>query len=139
MPASKPPPPVNLPVRRSELTALILSMPPTVLMYLEMMSSAVCASSGKPTNARTIASSVLRMMFSSNGGGIIHAPQQMLLHLSQGGTGNGVDGNEAARNFERRQIPAAAFPHLLGIKVPTRDHKGDGHLAPQLIVHADDG
>src|SRR3989442_4719534 len=44
--ASKPPPPMNRPVRRSVVTAWIRSMPPTVLMYLAMMSSAVCADSG---------------------------------------------------------------------------------------------
>src|SRR2546426_204865 len=44
--ASNPPPPVNRPVRRSVCTAWIRSMPPTVLMYRAMMSSAVCADSG---------------------------------------------------------------------------------------------
>src|SRR2546426_1456021 len=44
--ASTPPPPVNRPVRRSVCTAWIRSMPPTVLMYRAMMSSAVCADSG---------------------------------------------------------------------------------------------
>src|SRR2546427_8133588 len=50
--ASKPPPPVNFPVRRSVATAWIRSMPPTVLMYLVMMSSAVWADSGDRKSTR---------------------------------------------------------------------------------------
>src|SRR2546426_8132977 len=49
--ASKPPPPVNFPLRRNVFTARIFSMPPTVFRYLAMMSSAVWAASGGPRSA----------------------------------------------------------------------------------------
>src|SRR6266540_1967363 len=51
MAASKPPPPVNFPVRRSVCTAWILSMPPTVFTYLAMYWSAVWARSGAANSA----------------------------------------------------------------------------------------
>src|SRR2546422_2180607 len=58
--ASKPPPPVNLPVRRSVVTAWMRSMPPTVLMYFAMMSSAVCADSGR---AKSVSPASFRRVF----------------------------------------------------------------------------
>src|SRR2546425_4006133 len=61
--ASNPPPPVNRPVRRSVCTAWIRSMPPTVLMYRAMMSSAVCADSGAVQSANpTSLSRTFRMV-----------------------------------------------------------------------------
>src|SRR6266705_2330478 len=45
-PASKPPPRTTFPVRRSVVTAWILSIPPTFVRYLAMISSAVWAGSG---------------------------------------------------------------------------------------------
>src|SRR5437667_5998045 len=58
--ASKPPPPVNFPVRRSVVTAWMRSMPPTVLMYFAMMSSAVCADSGR---AKSVSPASFRRVF----------------------------------------------------------------------------
>src|SRR3989442_1824275 len=56
-------PPVNRPVRRSVCTAWIRSMPPTVLMYRAMMSSAVCADSGAVQSANpTSLNSTFRMV-----------------------------------------------------------------------------
>src|SRR3989475_12930164 len=61
--ASNPPPPVTRPVRRSVCPAWIRSMPPTVLTYLAMMSSAVCADSGAVQTANpTSLSRTFRMV-----------------------------------------------------------------------------
>src|ERR1700694_6303966 len=55
MSASKPPPPVYLPVRRRVFAAAMRSMPPTVLTYRAMISSTagvVCAETGRAAQNR---------------------------------------------------------------------------------------
>src|SRR5262252_9061230 len=65
--ASKPPPPVNFPVRRSVLMASIFSAPPMVLMYLATISSEVCAETGMANSASPIITGrILHMIYSLN-------------------------------------------------------------------------